>query len=95
MLIKLKETGEGKRFYATGEDIEFNCLDCGVRVTEGFYCDFRAECKLKCVLCEECQEKFNMRKCIHDKRGEHEHIKFIRSKHERANNTKDNNSKTA
>lgn len=63
-----------KFWKATGEDEDFKCSKCREQLTEGFVC----ENDLNLILCQKCQDSFNMAKCKHDKRGEHRHLKFIK-----------------
>ena len=90
MEINLKENEFGeKRFFARGVDDEFVCKgikvsdmgkrsECGETITEGFRCsNFGGR-----TFCQECQDACSMSKCLHDKFGEHSHIKFIRAKEE-------------
>ena len=75
--LKLKKNELGNKvFFGYGEDLDFKCFRCRKEIEEGFICEDRSEF----VLCPECQDKFEMHKCRHDKRGEHKHIKFIRGK---------------
>ena len=70
-------TQKGEKFTAIGENKDFNCCNCGKLIREeGFVC----ENNLNIVLCQKCQDSFNMINCKHDKRGEHRHIKFMRAK---------------
>lgn len=68
-------------FTAEGEDKDFRCKECGFKIeinSEAFVC----ENNLNFVLCPKCQNKDNMRRFKHDKRGEHRQIKFIRVKND-------------
>jgi len=60
-------------FIAVGEDEDFKCFQCLTQIEEGYICE-----TTKKVLCVECQNKFNMGKCKHDKFKEHKHIKFLK-----------------
>lgn len=75
--LELKVDGMTNRkfFAAHGEDIEFICKKCDKPVSEGFVC----ENNKALVLCQKCQDKFDMMRCEHDKWGQHQHTKFQRA----------------
>ena len=68
----------GHMFITSGELKEFTCSQCDKKdLTEGFTCEGNS----KLVLCQKCQDGWNMeRKCLKhfDKWGEHRHIKWTR-----------------
>ena len=72
--LKLKQEGiTNRKFWsAAGDPEDFKCFQCQKVLLMGFMC----ENNRKLVLCEECQDKFKMANCQHDKRGDHQHIKF-------------------
>ena len=76
--LELKADGmTGRKFWkATGEDADFKCSQCFKLIDIGFTC----EDNRNLVLCQYCQDNFEMSRCKHDKFGEHRHIKFQRAK---------------
>ena len=50
--------------------LAFKCTKCRKVIDYGFFCRER-----KMFLCQECQDSFDMSRCIHDKKGEHFHIR--------------------
>ena len=52
------------------EALALKCTKCGKFIDYGFFCRER-----KMFLCQECQNSFDMSRCIHDKKGEHLHIR--------------------
>lgn len=52
-------------------NLKIICSLCQKEITEGYKCPNR-----DLVLCEECQESYDMTKCQHDKLKEHIHTKF-------------------
>jgi len=72
--LKRDET-DSKIFVAYGENEDFFCRNCTRTIErQGFLCEMNDQV----MLCEECQDKYNMRNCRHDKIGEHKHLKFWR-----------------
>lgn len=53
---------------------DFKCSQCLKEIEEGFVC----ENNRNLVLCNKCQEDFQMQHCRHNKIGEHKHIKWIK-----------------
>lgn len=65
----------GRHFFvAYGEDSDFVCSLCKKQFDNGFQC----ENDKKLILCQKCQDRFDMKRCKHDKLGEHRHVKFER-----------------
>ena len=61
---------DNKSISWTAFDLIIKCK-CGKEIGEGYYCPER-----DIVLCNECQEEFDMHSCPHDNRGEHHHVKW-------------------
>lgn len=75
--LKLKKNEINNNFFAGyGKDEDFKCSKCLKEIEEGFICENNSSL----VLCQECQDKFEMHKCKHDKEDIHKHIKFTRHK---------------
>ena len=53
------------------------CSRCKKQIKEGFVYRER-----NLVLCQECQDSFDMLRCPHDKRGEHMHIKWTETQNQ-------------
>jgi NAD-dependent SIR2 family protein deacetylase len=63
-------------FVGYGKDEDFKCSQCFKEIEEGFICENNNQL----VLCPECQDKFEMHKCRHDKEQIHKHLKFTKGK---------------
>ena len=73
--LKLKKNEWNNNvFIGYAPDEDFKCSQCLKEIEEGFICENKSEL----VLCIECQDKFEMHKCKHDKEQTHKHIKFTR-----------------
>ena len=70
-LEKVLRAREIKKSDLPEKALIIRCSICKKEITEGFLCRER-----ELVLCQECQDSFDMSKCPHDKRGEHMHIKW-------------------
>ena len=55
------------------ENIKVVCGLCGKEITEGFKCEFDG-----LLLCNDCQEKYDMKKCPRGADRQHSHIKWTR-----------------
>jgi hypothetical protein len=81
---KLENPNGGINFYLYGEEEEFVCCKCKKQIKEGFMCEnitYTEENKeTNRLYCFECHKDCNMGIHIHDKRGEHKHIKFTKGK---------------
>jgi len=51
--------------------LNLKCTQCLKDIEYGFLCEER-----NLFLCQECQDKFNMKLCPHDARGEHFHLRI-------------------
>ena len=54
-----------------GEELKVQCTQCLEHISEGFKCVERS-----LIICIKCQKDFDMKRCPHNARGEHEHIRW-------------------
>lgn len=55
------------------KNIKFVCGLCGKEITEGYKCLFN-----NLLLCNDCQDKFDMKRCPRGEDTHHEHTKWTR-----------------
>ena len=80
--LEFERTGDPRQSHiwrAVGEEHEFKCKQCRKKITEGFMCENDGTL----ILCQKCQDNFPMRQCKFDKRGEHQHIKWVKGEEEK------------
>ena len=65
------KSGTGGSIFIVSADK--SCDICNKECNEGYICENEQD-KL---ICPKCQDKWNMLRCKHDKKGEHRHIKVI------------------
>jgi len=68
-----------KQIIVKGDSEDFKCSFCKKFINEGFLCENTQFSQNQLILCQECQDTFDMTRCTHDKEHTHRHIKWFKS----------------